>query len=81
MSIKRVRTAFIVDSTTTPGQRYVVFADGPAFACTCPGYTYRASCKHVKAVEVLLADDPTPRAPMDDEERVAMEADMKRMWG
>ena len=81
MIIKRVHTAFVVESESTPGQRYVVFADDSVLACTCPGYTYRSRCKHVKAVEGQLNDDPVPRAPLDDAARAELQRDVELMWG
>ena len=33
------------------GEKYVVNKDGNSYNCTCPGYTYRGDCRHVKERE------------------------------
>jgi hypothetical protein len=30
------------------GAKYIVRKDGTSYNCTCPGYTYRGDCRHVK---------------------------------
>jgi hypothetical protein len=37
--------------TGSQGNKYLVTKDGAAYNCTCPGYTYRGECKHVKEIE------------------------------
>jgi hypothetical protein len=32
------------------GDKYIVKKDGNSYTCTCPGYTYRGECKHVKEI-------------------------------
>ena len=32
------------------GDKYIVKKDGNSYTCTCPGYTYRGDCKHVKEI-------------------------------
>ena len=32
------------------GSKYIVRKDGTSYNCTCPGYTYRGDCKHVKEI-------------------------------
>lgn len=34
--------------TGSKGQKYIVKKDGNSYNCTCPGYTYRGDCRHVK---------------------------------
>ena len=30
------------------GQKYIVKKEDDVYTCTCPGYTYRGDCRHVK---------------------------------
>lgn len=42
-------SANIVEIEGSKGARYIL--DKDAKTCTCPGYTYRGTCKHVKELE------------------------------
>jgi hypothetical protein len=41
-----VKTEWTFEGST--GAKYIVRKDGTSYNCTCPGYTYRGDCKHVK---------------------------------
>uniref|UniRef100_A0A6M3LMC8 SWIM-type domain-containing protein n=1 Tax=viral metagenome TaxID=1070528 RepID=A0A6M3LMC8_9ZZZZ len=44
-------------SRSRPGTVYQVRFEGDRWCCTCPGYGYRGTCRHVTA---LAAFRPTP---------------------
>lgn len=54
-----LRTApeqFLVHSQSTQ-KEYVVSVNGGRWSCTCPDHVYRrVECKHIRAVEALLAE-------------------------
>lgn len=37
-------------SRTRPGMQYQLRFMGKEWCCTCPGYGYRGTCRHVKAL-------------------------------
>jgi hypothetical protein len=45
-----VVASHVVSVEGSKGQTYTV--DTSAGTCTCPGYTYRGACKHVKQLEL-----------------------------
>jgi hypothetical protein len=49
---------FVAISATTPGTAYEIIrhSEQPGdISCGCPGFTYRRTCKHVRAVEAQWA--------------------------
>ena len=42
-------------SKSNPAERYTLVASDGIEACTCKGFEYRASCKHVEALRNRLA--------------------------
>lgn len=43
-----------VPSTSHPGTFHVVTAAAGTFTCDCPGYAYRAKCRHTVHVSDLI---------------------------
>ena len=41
----------ITTSNTREGVQYALRYENGAWGCTCPGYAYRGSCRHSKALE------------------------------
>lgn len=42
--------AYDVESSTTPGKTYRVWGEEGSKKCSCPGFKYRNTCKHVQAM-------------------------------
>jgi hypothetical protein len=55
-------TGWIFESSSVPGQNYFVTVkqseSGSYLHCTCPGYRYRKTCKHIRQVTNLSAGGP-----------------------
>jgi len=50
-------------SKSQPGVKYTLVAGDGITACSCAGYGYRQSCKHVEALRNRLAREATRPAP------------------
>jgi hypothetical protein len=73
----RLVQVFLPQNTTTgPGIYEVSINDTDGFYCTCPGYSGRAICKHVKFVRARIDTNNgtypleiSSRATMDDADK------------
>jgi hypothetical protein len=56
MQVRPGSAAFLfeVESESTPGTWYQVFANGTVLKCTCKGYLTTKHCKHLSAVQQYL---------------------------
>jgi len=52
--IVRNMSAEIEVPSSKPGQSYTVTITKDFASCTCPGYTYRGTCKHVTMIRKTL---------------------------
>ena len=48
-------TCYRVTSRSKPGKFYEISAEGPDLVCTCPGFEYRGTCSHARALKAALA--------------------------
>jgi hypothetical protein len=48
-------------SKSEPGLKYALVAKNGSEACSCKGFAYRASCKHVEALRNRLAREAVAR--------------------
>jgi uncharacterized membrane protein len=46
---------YVTNSRSEPGVKYTLVAGAGITACSCKGYLYRQSCKHVEALRNRLA--------------------------
>ena len=50
-----------VDSSSKPGEYYLLEVDGSDVLCNCKGFSYRGSCQHSRTLkQLLVADDDLP---------------------
>ena len=51
-----------VDSSSKPGEYYLVEVDGSDVICNCKGFSYRGSCQHARTLkEFLVTGDELPQ--------------------
>ena len=51
-----------VDSSSKPGEYYLLEVDGSDVVCNCKGFSYRGSCQHARTLkELLVTGDELPR--------------------
>jgi hypothetical protein len=54
---------YTTKSKSDPAARYTLVSRGGIDGCSCTGYAYRQSCKHLEALRNRLAREATRRAP------------------
>jgi hypothetical protein len=54
---------YTTKSKSQPGERYTLVARDGIEACSCKGYEYRQSCKHVEALRNRLAREAVKAIP------------------
>ncbi len=51
-----------VDSSSKPGEYYLLEVDGTDVVCNCKGFSYRGSCQHARTLkELLVTGDELPQ--------------------
>lgn len=50
--VEQTTSANVVEIDGSKGAKYIL--DKVLCTCTCPGYTYRGTCKHVKELETAV---------------------------
>lgn len=53
-------TTVVIASTTNPNRMYLLTEQDGAFACTCPGYRHRGTCKHVRTARAVRLQQRQP---------------------
>ncbi|MGI8550069.1 MAG: hypothetical protein ACR2PL_04595 [Dehalococcoidia bacterium] len=64
---------YTVTSSENRRRRYVVVVRDGTEACSCPGFTYRQSCRHVEALRNRLGRERGPRNPLQAEMTLSVE--------
>ena len=49
MLVADAQTQWIVQGSK--GNKYTVKLTGKGYSCTCPGYTFRKTCKHIEGIK------------------------------
>lgn len=61
-------------------EEYDVLLHGRETSCTCPGHTYCGKCKHVSALEALIAAGKLPAPNSEDKPQPAPKPEAKQPW-